>query len=80
MDLETVFESMGEGATNQKELSKTRIANIMLKIPPKALQTLFSGFVASTSSQIRTLATQNQKLAQSRDLLLPRVMNGEIAV
>jgi type I restriction enzyme S subunit len=30
--------------------------------------------------QVRTLHTMNQKLTQARDLLLPRLMNGEIAV
>jgi type I restriction enzyme, S subunit len=30
--------------------------------------------------QIGNLDQQNQKLAQARDLLLPRLMNGEIAV
>ena len=30
--------------------------------------------------QISRLDQQNEKLAQARDLLLPRLMNGEIAV
>jgi type I restriction enzyme, S subunit len=30
--------------------------------------------------QAQLLAGYNQKLAQARDLLLPRLMNGEIAV
>ena len=30
--------------------------------------------------QVRTLHTMNQKLGQARDLLLPRLMNGNIAV
>ena len=30
--------------------------------------------------QRETLAQQNQKLRQARDLLLPRLMNGELAV
>lgn len=80
MELETVFEGMGEGATNQKELSKSRIADVLLKVPPKNLQSLFSEFAANTATQIQVLADQNQKLAQARDLILPRLMNGEIAV
>jgi type I restriction enzyme S subunit len=80
MELETAFEGMGEGATNQKELSKSRIADVLLKVPPKNLQILFSEFAANCATQIQVLAGQNQKLAQARDLLLPRLMNGEIAV
>jgi type I restriction enzyme S subunit len=30
--------------------------------------------------QVRTLHSQNQKLRAARDLLLPRLMSGEIAV
>ena len=37
-------------------------------------------YPADRSSRCKTLAIQNQKLAQARDLLLPRLMNGEIAV
>lgn len=80
MELETVFEGMGEGATNQKELSKSRIADVLLKVPPKSLQSLFSEVSANTASQIQTLSDQNRKLAQARDILLPRLMNREIAV
>jgi type I restriction enzyme S subunit len=32
------------------------------------------------TGQCKTLALQNQKLAQARDLLLPRLMSGELAV
>jgi type I restriction enzyme S subunit len=79
-ELETLFEGMGEGATNQKELSKGRIAEVRMVVPPRQFQSLFSELAMNTTSQIQTLGNQNQKLGQARDLLLPRLMNGEIAV
>jgi type I restriction enzyme S subunit len=80
LELQRVFEGMGDGATNQKELSTRRIAKTRLPVPPRPLQTLFAAFSGKTSTQIQTLTTQNEKLAQARDLLLPRLMNGKIAV
>ena len=40
----------------------------------------FNETVRRIAAQCRTLALQNRTLAKARDLLLPRLMNGEIAV
>jgi type I restriction enzyme S subunit len=80
MELQTLFEGMGEGATNQKELSKSRIGGGLLRLPPKHLRLQFADFATTTTKQIVTLAEQNEKLAEARDLLLPRLMSGKILV
>ncbi|CDO60272.1 Type I restriction-modification system,specificity subunit S [Candidatus Phaeomarinobacter ectocarpi] len=49
-------------------------------LPPKALLDHFHEATEPNLRLIRKLDQQNQKLAQARDLLLPRLMNGEIAV
>ena len=67
MEFQKLFDSMGDGATNQKELSRTRIADTRLLTPPRPLQALFADFARSASAQIQTLTTQNEKLAQARD-------------
>ncbi len=41
---------------------------------------LFSEVAAPACNQLRILALHNQQLAQARDLLLPRLMNGQVAV
>ena len=41
MELEPIFEGMGEGATNQKELSKNRIAEVRIVTPPPGPYKLF---------------------------------------
>ena len=51
-----------------------------LTSPPVRLRRLFNEAVEPMFSQRTTLENYNQKLAQARDLLLPRLMNGEIAV
>jgi type I restriction enzyme S subunit len=80
LELQKLFEGMGDGATNQKELARGRIADTRVVTPPRPLQLQFADFAANATAQIQTLTTQNEKLAQARDLLLPRLMNGEIAV
>ncbi len=52
----------------------------MFLLPPQRILSKFDQNVSPIVAQLRTLALQNQKLAQARDLLLPRLMSGEIAV
>ncbi len=80
LELQPIFEGMGEGATNQKELSKNRITEVRIVTPPRPLQALFADFAANATAQIQTLINQCGKLDQARDFLLPRLMNGEISV
>ena len=48
-------------------------------VPPKALLSLFHESVEPSFRQISKLEQYNQCLAKARDLLLPRLMSGEIA-
>jgi type I restriction enzyme S subunit len=48
--------------------------------PPKHLIEQFAEFAQLTFQQIHTLGTTNERLRVARDLLLPRLMSGQIAV
>ena len=48
--------------------------------PSDRMRRLFNESVAPMFALRTILTSYNQKLAQARDLLLPRLMNGEIAV
>jgi type I restriction enzyme S subunit len=72
--------SMGRGATNQTELSKDVVAELPFLRPPHLLAEQFEFFSKDTTDQVRNLTQQNAMLTKARDLLLPRLMNGEIAV
>ena len=50
------------------------------KVPSKALLDFFNETMSPICRQLRTLALHNRKLGRSRDLLLPRLMNGEITI
>ena len=51
-----------------------------LAVPPASILNAFRDVVDPIVSQLKTLAFQNQKLRAARDLLLPKLMSGEIAV
>ena len=48
--------------------------------PPTSLRDSFGDFAETCVSPDQHVAQQNQKLRTARDLLLPRLMSGEIAV
>ena len=62
-------------ATNKKELE----GQIFLE-PSAELLRDFEDRIGTIDRQIACLDSQNDNLGQARDLLLPRLMNGEIAV
>lgn len=49
-------------------------------VPEKRLMIDFSTFVGDNMRQIKLLRNQNRSLAQARDLLLPKLMCGELTV
>ena len=51
-----------------------------IAVPPPRLLDALRDVVDPIVVQLKTLALQNQKLRAARDLLLPKLMNGEIAV
>ena len=61
-------------------VTKTEFENQRMLTPPKTLLQAFEDVSAPIDDQLRVLYLQNQKLRAARDLLLPRLMSGEIAV
>jgi type I restriction enzyme S subunit len=52
----------------------------LVKLPPDGLLSSFESVIQIVVEQLKTLSFTNQKLRAARDLLLPRLMSGEIAV
>jgi type I restriction enzyme S subunit len=77
---EVHFSTMGRGATNQTELSPTVIGNIEVTMPSKPLQDVFESHAEPLFAQITYLTAQNERLTRMRDLLLPRLISGKLAV
>jgi type I restriction enzyme S subunit len=68
------------GGATYKEISKGKFKALSVVLPDNALLQEFEEQATTFHAQVRALHRMNQKLAQARDLLLPRLMNGEIAV
>ena len=76
--LQDEFERAGIGSTGQTELGRTSIANTPVLIPPKGLQDQLGHLVGPMRDQIEVLSAQNEVLQSARDLLLPKLISGEI--
>jgi type I restriction enzyme S subunit len=68
------------GGSTYKEISKGKFKALPIVTPDAGLMHEFEEQASELHGQVRTLHAMNQKLAQARDLLLPRLMNGEVAV
>jgi type I restriction enzyme S subunit len=64
----------------QQNLSPVNMGTLPVSIPPQSLLRMFNDVAEPLVQQSITLKLKNQKLRQARDLLLPRLMNGELAV
>ena len=65
--------------TTYPEISKGRFRTMGIVTPTKALTVQFSNIVSDAIRQVRCLKRSSLRVAQARDLLLPRLMNGEFA-
>jgi type I restriction enzyme S subunit len=68
-----------KGGTREA-LTKTEVAGFEIVLPDESVRRQFSEFARHAGKQCELLAHQNAALQTARDFLLPRLMNGEIAV
>ena len=68
------------GGATYREISKGKFRVLPILLPGESLLREFEDRTSTLHAQVRNLHTMNQRLARARDLLLPRLMNGEIAV
>jgi len=79
-----LLKSLLRGVSTQKAavpgVDRNVLHTILLVWPPAGLRHAFVEAVLDNQHQIRVLTAMNEKLEEARNLLLPRLMNGEIAV
>jgi type I restriction enzyme S subunit len=68
------------GASGRQRVQESCFEKFLALVPPQPLQVIFIDSVRPMFQQIKVLHSQNQRLRAARDLLLPRLMSGEIAV
>ena len=74
------FIGSSSGGSTRKSASAKLLTDFHFAQPPKVLLKLFIEQVAPMREMITNLVDQSAGAAQARDLVLPRLMNGEIAV
>jgi type I restriction enzyme, S subunit len=77
---EPEFAAMGVGSTGQTELSRARVSDAQLLIPDTRVQQRFTEVVTPIRTLSIKLMAENSVLRSTRDLLLPRLISGEIGV
>lgn len=74
------IEAMGEGSTGQTELSRARLSGLEILMPDKKCLLEFENIARGMIQKISANEQESQTLAATRDLLLPKLMSGEIRV
>jgi type I restriction enzyme S subunit len=68
------------GGAAQPLLTQKLLKTVELPVPPESLMEEFEKPVSRMMQMVTNLEKQNSKLRQARDILLPRLMSGEITV
>jgi type I restriction enzyme S subunit len=68
------------GGVSVPTLDRKVVHRIEVVVPNARKQALFSDYVLPMFAQLRQLRLYNEKLRTARDLLLPKLMSGEISV
>ncbi len=74
------FISGASGGSTRKSANAKLVVDFVTLIPTASLSQLFTTKIQPMRQQIQTLLQQNANLRKARDLLLPKLMNGEMAV
>ena len=77
LSLRDHLNGLAQGAA-QQNISKEKVANAVALVPPPALVAAFDRLAEPTFSQIQTLQRQVHSLRRTRDLLLPRLLSGQV--
>lgn len=77
-DCQDHFENLGVGATGQTSLRIETIEDVQFSCPPIAQLSAFEQAILPMWTQIGSLKRQIQNLRRTRDLLLPRLLSGQI--
>ncbi|WP_374601964.1 restriction endonuclease subunit S [Arenimonas sp.] len=79
-EFEELLKTMGRGATNQTELSRDDVSALSILVPSSSIASEFEDQMSPVIRLIVNLLDQNEALSLARDLLLPRLMSGDLVV
>jgi type I restriction enzyme, S subunit len=76
----TIRDLATEASHGTKKLETAVLERLPVLVPERRVQRHFAEFVADLTAQRDVLHRQNERLRSARDILLPRLMSGEIVV
>ena len=74
------YDSLGSTSSIGKAINSKIVKAMPVLLPSKATVQEFARKVIPNFQMIKTLLKQNTKLREARDILLPKLMNGQIEV
>jgi type I restriction enzyme S subunit len=77
-DSKQAMENLGSNGATMGNVNKSKFESMKVVAPPNALFERYHQLVAPMFTEIRTLAIQTANLRRTRDLLLPRLLSGQI--
>jgi type I restriction enzyme S subunit len=77
---EADIEGLAEGSTGQTELRRDALAKLRLRLPPLEVQRRTGGQLRLIAELTDTQFKESQRLAATRDELLPLLMSGRTTV
>ena len=78
--IESKIELMGTGTTGQTSLNNSLLGEMKLVIPDKQIQNKLSPIFKNIAFKIDSNSIEIRTLTSIRDILLPKLMKGEIRV
>lgn len=72
--------SFAQKGSTREALTKEMVSTFQIVLPPTAIMQQYGEFAKDCFEQSEILARQCQRLKTARDLLLPRLMSGEVPV
>lgn len=77
---QSYFTDMGKGSTNQLELNRETIQNLVVFVPTKDIINRFELLAQTLHDKITMLSNEIIRLQEARDRLLPKLMSGEMKI
>lgn len=78
--LKTLLEGVGSNGATMTNVNKTKFGNLEVLYPTDEFRKMYYDFCQPIFEKIYALSISINKLSLARDLLLPKLMNGEIEV
>jgi type I restriction enzyme S subunit len=79
-DLKKIIQLHGATGATMPNLSKTKFSALQIVVPEETKISNFHNFTYPMFEQIKNLQFMNENLRQTRDLLLPKLVSGEVDV